>query len=87
MVRFLKFKFLITILKLNFNGGQFYKKILNFGYFKKWEKIHNKIVKFEIPNFERLRRMKKGRVNKDQISHVWSIGNSVYGNLHKIGAN
>ena len=28
----LKIKFLI-ILKLNFNGGQFYKKILNFGYF------------------------------------------------------
>ena len=26
MARFLKFKFLI-ILKLNFNGGQFYKKI------------------------------------------------------------
>ena len=34
MARFLKFKFLI-ILKLNFNGGQFYKNILNFGYFKK----------------------------------------------------
>ena len=34
MARFLKFKFL-TILKLNFNGGQFYKKILNFDYFKK----------------------------------------------------
>ena len=29
-----KFMFLIT-LKLNFNGGQFYKKILNFDYFKK----------------------------------------------------
>ena len=34
IVRFLKFKFL-TIIKLNFNGGQFYKKILNFDYFKK----------------------------------------------------
>ena len=34
MAQFLKFKFLI-ILKLNFNGGQFYKNILNFGYFKK----------------------------------------------------
>ena len=34
MVQFLKIKFQI-ILKLNFNGGQFYKKVLNFGYFKK----------------------------------------------------
>ena len=34
IVWFLKFKFL-TIIKLNFNGGQFYKKILNFDYFKK----------------------------------------------------
>ena len=34
IVRFLKFKFQI-IIKLNFNGGQFYKKILNFDYFKK----------------------------------------------------
>ena len=34
IVRFLKFKFLITI-KLNFNGGQFYQKILNFDFFKK----------------------------------------------------
>ena len=34
MVRFLKIKFLI-ILKLNFNGGQFQKKIINFDYFKK----------------------------------------------------
>ena len=34
MVRFLKFNFLIVI-KLNFNGNQFYKKILNFDYFKK----------------------------------------------------
>ena len=34
LARFLKFKFLI-ILKFNFNGGQFSKKILNFGYFKK----------------------------------------------------
>ena len=29
----------------------------------------------------------EGRVNKDWISHVWSIGNSIYGNLHKIGAH
>ena len=29
MARFLKFKFLF-IFKLNFNGGQFYKKTLNF---------------------------------------------------------
>ena len=34
MTQFLKFKFLIT-LKLNFNVGQFYKKILNLGYYKK----------------------------------------------------
>ena len=33
-VQFLKFKFL-TIIKLNFNGGQFNKKILNFDDFKK----------------------------------------------------
>ena len=31
---FSKIKFLLE-LKLNFNGGQFYNKILNFGYFKK----------------------------------------------------
>ena len=42
MVRFKKIKFL-SILKLNFNGGQFYKKILNFDYFEKWEKIHKKL--------------------------------------------
>ena len=48
MARFFKFKFLIT-LKLNFNGGQFYKKkTLNFGYFKKLKKSHNKIVKFAV---------------------------------------
>ena len=34
MARFLKFKFLF-LYKLNFNGGQFYKKTLNFDYFKK----------------------------------------------------
>ena len=34
IVRFLKFKFSI-IIKLKFNGGQFYEKILNFDYFKK----------------------------------------------------
>ena len=34
MAQFKKIKFLI-ILKLNFNGGQFYEKTLNFGYFKK----------------------------------------------------
>ena len=25
--------------KIDFNGGKFYEKIANFGYFKKWEKI------------------------------------------------
>ena len=34
IVRFLKFKFLFMI-KLNFNGGQFNKKILKSEYFKK----------------------------------------------------
>ena len=45
IVQFLKFKFL-TIIKLNFNRGQFYKKILNFGYFKNC-KFYSEI-KFEI---------------------------------------
>ena len=39
MARFLKFKFQ-TILKLNFNGDQFYKNILNFAYYKKWYILH-----------------------------------------------
>ena len=34
MARFLKFKFQ-TILKLKFNWGQFYKKMWNFGCYKK----------------------------------------------------
>ena len=42
--------------------GQFHKNILNFGYFKKWEKIHNKIVKFENQNFEHLRYAVKFKV-------------------------
>ena len=43
MAWFLKFKFLF-IFKLNFNGGQFYKKTLNFDYFKKLSKLHwNKV--------------------------------------------
>ena len=52
MVQFLKFKFL-TIIKLNFNGGQFYKKILNFDYFKKMEILHK--IKVEIKNGKHLR--------------------------------
>ena len=32
-------KFLFTF-KLNFNGGQFYRKTLNFDYFKKLSKLH-----------------------------------------------
>ena len=35
-------------------GVNFEKKISNFGYFKKWEKINNKIVKFGAENFEHL---------------------------------
>ena len=52
IVQFLKFKFL-SIIKLNFNGSQFYKKILNFDYFKKMEILHK--IKFEIKNGEHLR--------------------------------
>ena len=40
MARFLKFKFLF-IFKLNFNGGQFYKKKIKFWLFQK-------IVKFAV---------------------------------------
>ena len=45
MVRFLKFKFQ-TILKLNFNGGQFYKKYIKF-----WllQKIVSKILQNVVP--------------------------------------
>ena len=53
IVRFFKFKFLITIIKLNLNGGQFYKKILNFDYFKKLYILYN--IKFENKNSEHLR--------------------------------
>ena len=52
IVQFLKFKFLI-IIKFNFNGGQFYKRILNFDYFKKLLILHK--IKFEIKNGEHLR--------------------------------
>ena len=59
MVRFLKFKFLF-ILKLNFNGGQFYKKYQNLVILKSG-KSHNKVallsicvVKFEVENFVQL---------------------------------
>ena len=52
IVQFLKFKFL-TIIKLNFNRGQFYKKKLNFDCIKKMEILHN--IKFEIKNGEHLR--------------------------------
>ena len=45
MAQFLKFKILITF-KLNFNWGQL-KNISKYGYFKKWEKSHIKIVNFE----------------------------------------
>ena len=41
IVRLLKFKFL-NVIKLNFNGGQFKKKIINIDYFKKLQ------IKFEI---------------------------------------
>ena len=38
MAQILRFKFLIAF-KLNFNRGQFYNKIFNFGYFKKLKKV------------------------------------------------
>ena len=59
-------------------------KMLNFGYFKKWEKIQNKLVKFEIPNFECIHCTKEGAVNEGQISHVRSIGYSIYGQRRKV---
>ena len=31
--------------KLNFNGGQFYEDMSNFGYFKKWEKVRLQLEK------------------------------------------
>ena len=53
MAQFLKFKFQ-TILKLNFNGGQFYKKNYKILIISKNCKLfHN--IKFEIKNGERLR--------------------------------
>ena len=39
----------------DYNRGQFYTKIFKFGYFKNWEKINNKIIKFEVQNFDHLR--------------------------------
>ena len=52
MVQILKIKFPI-ILKLNNNGGQFYKKILNFGYFQNCKFCIN--IKFEIEKLDYLR--------------------------------
>ena len=57
MVQFLKFKFLI-IIKLNFNGDQFYNKMLNFDYFKKFSNfaeiysLKSKMVNICVENFE-----------------------------------
>ena len=42
MARVPKFKLLLA-LKSNFNGGQFYKEISKFDYFKKLEKSKNKV--------------------------------------------
>ena len=52
MVRFKKIKFL-NILKLKYNVGQFYTKILNFDYFKKCKFFS--YIKFEIENGKDLR--------------------------------
>ena len=48
IVPFLKLKFLL-IIKLDFNGGQFYKKILNFAYLKslKLKMVNICVEKFE----------------------------------------
>ena len=54
MAQFLKFRSLI-ISKLNFIEVQFYLKNIKIWLFQKVEKIHNKIVKFEVENFEHLR--------------------------------
>ena len=55
MAQFLKFKFLIA-LKLNLNWGQFYKYVnINICFFEKVEKIHIKILKFDVENVEHLR--------------------------------
>ena len=40
----------------------FIKKILHFGYFKKWKKSHYTIVKFGVKNFEYLRCVEKFEV-------------------------
>ena len=53
MVRFLKIKFLI-MLKLNFNGGQFNKKILNSDYLKNCKFC--RCIKLKIKNGEHLRK-------------------------------
>ena len=47
MAGFPKFKLLFA-LKLNLNGGQFFKEILKFGYFEKWEKVRKIGVAEEI---------------------------------------
>ena len=52
MVSFFKLQFLI-LLKLNFIGGQFYKKNLKM-VISKSGKSRNKTVKFAIENFEHL---------------------------------
>ena len=52
---------------------------IKFLFFQKVGKIHNKIVKFKVQNFEYLCRMKESRVKEVQIAHVGSIGNSIYG--------
>ena len=52
MARFLKFKFLI-IFKLNFNGGQFYKKYKILVISKNCEICSE--IKFEIENVQHLR--------------------------------
>ena len=75
MLWLLNFKFLIA-LNLNYNGGQLYKKISKFGYFKKWKNIHYKIVKFEVENcehcvvkleFENFELIKKNKTGRDQF--------------------
>ena len=43
MAQFSKFKLLFALPQLNFNGGQFYKGITKFGYFKKLKRVRIKM--------------------------------------------
>ena len=53
-------------MKLNFNGSQFYKKILNFGYFKKlWNHAFTgqNIQHVISPTYEKLKETNPGKLD------------------------